>query len=67
MSKGSELILRTSSNLPALVGDNGLAAYLDEIKKFPVLSEEQELALVKDFQESGNMQAAQTLVTSHLR
>lgn len=67
MSKGSELILRTSSNLPALVGDNGLTAYLDEIKKFPVLSEEQELALVKDFQESGNMQAAQTLVTSHLR
>ena len=67
MSKGSELILRTSSNLPALVGDNGLTAYLDEIKKFPVLSEEQELALVKDFQESGNMQAAQTLVTAHLR
>ena len=67
MSKGSELVLRTSSNLPALVNDNSLAAYLEEIKKFPVLSEEQELALVRDFQQNGNMRAAQTLVTSHLR
>lgn len=67
MSKGSELVLRTSSNLPALVNDNSLAAYLEEIKKFPVLSEEQELALVQDFQQNGNMRAAQTLVTSHLR
>lgn len=67
MSKGSELVLRTSSNLPALVNDNSLAAYLEEIKKFPVLSEEQELALVRDFQQNGNMRAAQMLVTSHLR
>ncbi len=67
MSKGSELVLRTSSNLPALINDNSLAAYLEEIKKFPVLSEEQEIALVQDFQQTGNMQAAQTLVTSHLR
>lgn len=67
MNKGSELILRTSSNLPALVNDNSLAAYLEQIKKFPVLSEEQELSLVNDFQQNGNMQAAQALVTSHLR
>lgn len=67
MSKGSELILRTSSNLPALINDNSLSAYLEQIKKFPVLSEEQELSLVNDFQNNGNMQAAQTLVASHLR
>ncbi len=67
MAKGSELIVRTSSNLPAVINDNSLAAYLEEIKKFPVLSEEQEAALVRDFQQKGDMQAAQTLVTSHLR
>lgn len=67
MSKGSELVVRTSSNLPALVGENSLTVYLDEIKRFPVLSEEQELALVKSFQQNGDMQAAQILVTSHLR
>ena len=67
MAKGSELIVRTSSNLPAVINDNSLAAYLEEIKKFPVLSEEQEAALVRDFQQKGDMRAAQTLVTSHLR
>ena len=67
MAKGSELIVRTSSNLPAVINDNSLAAYLEEIKKFPVLSEEQEAALVRDFQQKGDMQAAQTLITSHLR
>lgn len=67
MSNSSELILKTSSNLPALINDNSLAAYLEQIKKFPILSEEQELALVNDFQQTGNMKSAQVLVTSHLR
>lgn len=67
MSTGSELILKTSSNLPALISDNSLVAYMEQIKKFPVLSEEQEQKLVADFQQNGNMAAAQTLVTSHLR
>ena len=67
MSTGSELILKTSSNLPALVNDNSLVAYMEQIKKFPVLSEEQEQKLVADFQQNGDMAAAQTLVTSHLR
>lgn len=67
MSTGSELILKTSSNLPALVSDNSLVSYMEQIKKFPILSEEQEQKLVADFQQNGNMSAAQTLVTSHLR
>ncbi len=67
MSTGSELILKTSSNLPALVSDNSLVAYMEQIKKFPILSEEQEQKLVTDFQQKGDMSAAQTLVTSHLR
>ncbi len=67
MSTCSELILKTSSNLPALVSDNSLVAYMEQIKKFPILSEEQEQKLVTDFQQKGDMSAAQTLVTSHLR
>ncbi len=67
MSNGSELILKKSSNLPVLVSDNSLVAYLEQIKQFPVLSETEETRLVQDFQATGNLAAAQTLVTSHLR
>ncbi len=67
MGMGSELVLRKTSNLPALVSDNSLVSYLEQIKKFPVLSEAEEEKLVLDFQNNGNMEAAQTLVTSHLR
>lgn len=66
LSENKGLIVH-KSNLPAVIGDNSLGAYLEKIKTFPVLSEEQETALVKDLQQNGNLQAAQTLVTSHLR
>jgi RNA polymerase sigma-32 factor len=66
MSDERGLVVR-KSNLPAVVNDNSLVAYLEEIKKFPVLSEEQERELVTDLQQNGNMKAAQVLVTSHLR
>lgn len=67
MTSGSELVLKTSNNLPALLSDNSLASYLEQIKKFPILTEEQETALVRDFQAGRNLEAAQALVTSHLR
>lgn len=54
-------------NLPAIVNDNSLVAYLDKIKTFPVLTEEQETQLINDLHQKGDMQAAQVLVTSHLR
>lgn len=54
-------------NLPAVVNDNSLVAYFEKIKAFPVLSEEQEISLVNDLQQNGNMKAAQILITSHLR
>ena len=67
MTTGSGLIVKTSSNLPVVVGDNSLVSYMEHIKKFPVLTEEQEKTLVNEFQQNGNMNAAQILVTSHLR
>ncbi len=67
MSIGSELVLRTSSNLPALLSDGSLASYLEQIKRFPVLSEDEENRLIINFKENQDMSAAQILVTSHLR
>ncbi len=66
MSDYKGLVVR-KSNLPVVINDNSLVAYLDKIKTFPVLSEEQEVELVNKLQQKGDMQAAQTLVTSHLR
>lgn len=54
-------------NLPAVANDNSLAAYMEKIKNFPVLTEEEEIKLVNDLQQKGDMKAAQILVTSHLR
>lgn len=66
MSDNHGLVVK-KCNLPAVANDNSLAAYMEKIKSFPVLTEEQEIKLVNDLQQKGDMQAAQVLVTSHLR
>ena len=53
--------------LPVPVGEAGLNRYLAEIRKFPLLTAEQEYMLAKRFQEHGDTEAARQLVTSHLR
>ena len=54
-------------NLPALSNEGGLAAYLSQIKKFPMLAAEEEYMLAKNWQTTGNVKSAEKLVTSHLR
>ena len=54
-------------NLPILSSEGNLAIYLQEIKKFPILSAEEEYMLAKRFKEHGDTDAAHKLVTSHLR
>tara|TARA_B110000196_G_scaffold228781_1_gene197457 strand:- start:4142 stop:5005 length:864 start_codon:yes stop_codon:yes gene_type:complete len=54
-------------NLPILSSEGNLAFYLQEIKKFPILSPEEEFMLAKRFKEHGDTKAAHKLVTSHLR
>ncbi len=54
-------------NLPALVGESSLAAYLQQIRVFPVLSHEQEISLAKRWRDTQDIKAAHVLVTSHLR
>lgn len=54
-------------NLPILSQDAGLVRYLEEIKKFPVLTETEENELALKWYNDGDIEAAQKLVTSHLR
>ena len=58
---------RMNGNLPALSNEGGLSAYLEQIKKFPMLAAEEEYMLAKNWKETGNVKAAEKLVTSHLR
>tara|TARA_Y100000590_G_scaffold16525_1_gene19889 strand:- start:2866 stop:3759 length:894 start_codon:yes stop_codon:yes gene_type:complete len=54
-------------NLPILSNEGGLAAYLSQIKKFPMLDAEEEYMLAKNWKSTGNVKSAEKLVTSHLR
>ena len=54
-------------NQPTLASDGSLAAYLSQIKKFPMLDAEEEYMLAKNWQNTGNVKSAEKLVTSHLR
>jgi RNA polymerase sigma-32 factor len=54
-------------SVPALGGEQSLNRYLAEIKKFPVLTAEQEYMLAKRYAEHEDPEAAAQLVTSHLR
>jgi len=56
-----------NSNLPTLSNEGGLSAYLEQIKKFPMLAAEEEYMLAKNWRTTGNVKAAEKLVTSHLR
>ena len=53
--------------IPALGGEQSLNRYLSEIKKFPVLTAEQEYMLAKRYEEHEDPEAAAQLVSSHLR
>jgi RNA polymerase sigma-32 factor len=53
--------------LPMIAGESGLSRYLAEIKRFPMLEPQEEYMLAKSWREHGDRDAAQKLVTSHLR
>jgi RNA polymerase sigma-32 factor len=57
----------TKITVPALGGEASLNRYLSEIKKFPILTAEQEYMLAKRYAEHQDPEAARQLVTSHLR
>jgi len=56
-----------NNNLTTLSNEGGLSAYLEQIKKFPMLAAEEEYMLAKNWKTTGNIKSAEKLVTSHLR
>tara|TARA_B100000427_G_scaffold311300_1_gene301814 strand:- start:716 stop:1615 length:900 start_codon:yes stop_codon:yes gene_type:complete len=56
-----------NTNLPAIGHEGSLSNYLTQIKKFPILSAEEEYMLAKSWKERGDLKSAQKLITSHLR
>jgi RNA polymerase sigma-32 factor len=56
-----------NSNTALIVSGSGLSRYLEDIKKFPMLSFEEEYSLAKKWVEEGCRSSAHKLVTSHLR
>jgi RNA polymerase sigma-32 factor len=63
MTSGSKV----PATIPATGGEAGLNRYLTEIKKFPILSPEEEYMLAKRWTEHQDTDAAAKLVNSHLR
>ncbi len=58
----------SSAQLPAILSPEGsLSRYLQEIRKFPMLAQEEEYMLARAWREHGDTDAAHKLVTSHLR
>ena len=55
------------TNLPSASIEGSLSNYLTRIKKFPVLSAEEEYMLAKSWRDRGDLKSAQKLITSHLR
>lgn len=58
-------VIHETTALPSMV--DGLARYLAEIKRFPILDPDEEYMLAKRWQEHQDSKAAEKLVASHLR
>src|SRR5688572_17191316 len=60
--------MATTKSLPSIAaGSGGLTRYLEEIRRFPMLEPNQEYMLAKRWREHEDRDAAQQLITSHLR
>jgi len=57
----------SANALAVMTPDGGLSRYLTEIRKFPMLTKDEEFMLAKRWREHEDPKAAHRLVTSHLR
>src|SRR5207342_3754703 len=56
-----------TTTLPNRTAESNLSRYLEEIRRFPMLEPQEEYMLAKRWREHGDREAANKLVTSHLR
>jgi len=56
-----------NTHLPSVAIEESLSSYLAQIKKFPMLTAEEEYMLAKNWRDRGDLKSAQKLITSHLR
>jgi RNA polymerase sigma-32 factor len=59
--------MASTTTIPVINSESNLSRYLQEIRRFPMLSPEEEYMLGKSWREHGDIDAAHKLVTSHLR
>ena len=59
--------MTNNNKIHVLSNEGSLTHYLQQIKKFPMLTEKQEVSLAKKWRDKGDTSAAHELVTSHLR
>lgn len=58
---------KTASRAVALSPEQGMSRYLSEIRKFPMLEKDEEFMLARRWLEHEDSEAAEKMVTSHLR
>ena len=61
------MLKKIKSNLSKALDENGLSKFLSEIRKFPILSSDEEMSLANKWVKSRDTKAAHKLVNSHLR
>ncbi|MCB1876850.1 MAG: sigma-70 family RNA polymerase sigma factor, partial [Chromatiales bacterium] len=59
--------MNTSLTLPVPLAANSIEAYMHSVNQVPMLSAEEETRLAKRLQQQKDLQAARTLILSHLR
>jgi RNA polymerase sigma-32 factor len=57
----------TIAKVPVLTPEGNLNSYLQQIRKFPMLTQNEEFTLAKAWRDKGKVDSAHKLVTSHLR
>jgi RNA polymerase sigma-32 factor len=61
------MAMSSKITLPSILSESNVAVYMQQVKKFPILSQEEENKLIHLWIKDKNLQAAHKLVTSHLR
>lgn len=56
-----------ATSLPAIGSEGNLTRYLQEIRKFPMLTVEEEFSLAREWRDKEDVESAHKMVTSHLR